>query len=224
MMWLQTVLLHALDTLTKAVAPIAPFTAEDVVEHLPQTLAAAAAGEEPDEPRTAFRDGWLAPGEDWGDDALAQQWEVLLQVRSEVVSALDVAQKDKLLGSSLEAEVEMMIPADSALAEVIGTVTAEELAELFIVSRCTVGLSDSAATDVVRADGSDDGGVTTSAVVHAPGGAGVTMTVTVTTASGAKCGRCWRVEPGLAQPAPQQPAAAAAAEPLLCARCSFEAA
>lgn len=222
----QTVLQHALDMLTKAVAPIAPFTAEDVVEHLPQTLAGA--GMEPDEARTAFRDGWLAPGKDWGDDALAQQWEALLQVRSEVVSALDVAQKDKLFGSSLEAEVEITIPADSALAEIIGTVTPEELAELFIVSHCAVRLSDSA--DAVRGDSSDDHGVSTSAVKRdAPGGAGVAMAVRVTTASGAKCGRCWRVEPGLAQPTQQQPAAATESDGreaaggggLVCSRCNF---
>lgn len=68
----QTVLQHALETLTKGLAPIAPFAAEDITEHLPvklRTLSAAG-------PSSIFQSGWLSPSQEWRDDSLAHQWEV----------------------------------------------------------------------------------------------------------------------------------------------------
>lgn len=69
---MQTVLRHALETLTKGLAPIAPFSAEDIAEHLPKKLRTFSATEQ----HSVFQCGWLSPSQEWDDDTLAYQWEV----------------------------------------------------------------------------------------------------------------------------------------------------
>ncbi|MCF2515709.1 isoleucine--tRNA ligase [Sphingomonas sp. G124] len=64
----------------------------------------------------------------WRDDALEEKWAALRKLRVEVTEAIEPLRREKIIGSSLEAEVTVPSDADPAL-----------LAELFIVSSVSRG-------------------------------------------------------------------------------------
>ena len=64
----------------------------------------------------------------WRDDALEEKWAALRELRVAVTEAIEPLRRDKVIGSSLEAEVTVPSDADPAL-----------LAELFIVSSVNSG-------------------------------------------------------------------------------------
>jgi isoleucyl-tRNA synthetase len=118
----QTVLHMLLDTLARVMAPILPFTAEEIWRHMP-----AAAG------RAASIHLALLPEPDAAlmDIRLAERWERLLQVRAEVTKALEEARVKKLIGHALDAAV--TLSADGQLYTDL-VPYADELRSLFIVS------------------------------------------------------------------------------------------
>jgi isoleucyl-tRNA synthetase len=71
--------------------------------------------------------------EAWRDDALAAQWRVLRDLRGAINAALEEGRRDKVFGSSLQAELDLALdaPRRSLLAEA-------EWADLAIVSQCRV--------------------------------------------------------------------------------------
>jgi isoleucyl-tRNA synthetase len=143
----QSALYHALDVLTKALAPIAPFCAEDIAHHRPLTF-----GSSPDG-LSVFQDGWLAPPDAWRDPELEATWQLLLELRGSVMAALDVARKSKLIGSPLEARAELRLQAGSTMAAAVNSLPHEELVELLMVSACTVQVEQSCQDDCsVRVD------------------------------------------------------------------------
>jgi isoleucyl-tRNA synthetase len=92
----QTVMHIILDTLVKLMAPLLPFTAEEIWEHMPdqgQNAPSVHLTQLP-EPTPAFE-----------DDDLAQKWEQVLAVRGEVTKALEEARNQKLVGHPLDAAV-----------------------------------------------------------------------------------------------------------------------
>lgn len=95
----QTVLLEILVALTKLMAPILSFTAEEIWRMLPK-------GAVSDPGQWSVH---LAPfpdvTESWNDALLAQRWDRLLEVRTAVQAALEEKRRDKAIGSSLEAYV-----------------------------------------------------------------------------------------------------------------------
>lgn len=143
--------------------------------------------------------------------------QILLQVRAEVNLALDAARQTKIIGSSLDADVELTVPRDTRLAEVIMSLTADELAELLIVSRATVVLTDSdSATRAIILESNGDT-VTTTRELSIPQDPSVLLRVGVGAANGSKCGRCWRVVPALVTHAVEP-----VREPeQVCGRCNF---
>jgi isoleucyl-tRNA synthetase len=87
------------------------------------------------------------------DFTLQKNWEQLFAVRDEALKSLETARADKLIGSSLEARVELA--ADGATYDLLQRY-ADELRYLFIVSQVTLapdadgtGLS----VKIARADG-----------------------------------------------------------------------
>lgn len=139
-------------------------------------------------------------------------------MRAEVNQALDAARQAKIIGGSLEAYVELTVPRGTRLAETIGAFTAEDLAELLIVSRGTVVLTDS--DSVMEASTTESTGdtVTTTRMLSLPDNSSVSLGVGVGAADGSKCGRCWRIVPELVTPDAGVPDR----EPgQVCARCSF---
>jgi isoleucyl-tRNA synthetase len=118
----RTVLAALYDRLVTWLAPILPFTTEEV---------------------------WLArhPGEDssvhledfpetpaaWRDPALAARWETVRRVRRVVTGALEVERRDKRIGASLEAAP--VVHVDAETAALLATV---DFADVCIVSAITV--------------------------------------------------------------------------------------
>ncbi len=89
----QTVLYKILTAYVKLMAPILSFTAEEVWQNLPQ------------EEESVFLSSF-PESEEW-DEERDKKWGKLLQVREKVLQALEKARKDKLIGNSLEARLEI---------------------------------------------------------------------------------------------------------------------
>ena len=124
------------------------------------------------------------------DEALAVRWERLLEVRSEILKALEQARHQKLIGTSLEARVDLYVPAGEW--HELLTAYADHLCAICIISACGLHPSDAAPSEATASD-----------VI--PG-----LQVLVHRASGLKCVRCWHWR----QDVGQHPE-----HPTLCGRC-----
>ncbi len=118
----QTVIHRILDALVRLMAPILPFTAEEVWKYMPG----------PREGKKSIHFGRLpAIDPSWQDPKLAAAWESILSIRAEVTKALEEARAAKQIGHSLDASVS--IGADAAIFDVLNGY-AEDLRSIFIVS------------------------------------------------------------------------------------------
>jgi isoleucyl-tRNA synthetase len=155
----QTAVWRIGEALVRLLAPIMTFTAEEVWDYLPK---AAGRGESVHFalfPSPAEILGGVSSTADGKSD---EDWATLRSVRDEVLKALEEARNNKLIGTGLEAQVNIAAsdPVYSVLSRHSG-----ELRYLFIVSAVTLA----------QASGNGTGGV------H----------VEVKKADGAKCERCW---------------------------------
>ncbi len=91
----QTVLSVALENLARAIAPVLCHMAEDIWQSLPYKT--------PYE--SVFESGWVQEEEQWHKPELAESWQQLRQIRTEVNKVLEQARAEKAIGSSLEAKV-----------------------------------------------------------------------------------------------------------------------
>ncbi|KAG0299331.1 hypothetical protein BGZ98_010130 [Dissophora globulifera] len=153
---IQTVLFHVLTAFNKSIAPFAPHFAEEVYEHYRECFI---------HPQpSVFRTGWLETPESWNDGALREEFQVVKQLRVEVNQLLEQARAAKLIGPSLEATVEIQMPAvttasseEQRVLDQIVRTYADDFAKLFItsdVSVTTVPLpTDATAATTTTADG-----------------------------------------------------------------------
>jgi isoleucyl-tRNA synthetase len=148
----QTAIWHVGEVLTRLLAPIMSFTCEEIWQHLPPSADRAESVHLvrfPDP--TELLDG--APAE---DQAQQDEWAVLLQVRDEVLKALEEARNNKLIGRSEEAKVKLSVPAP---VHAVLTRHAAQLRYLFIVSQVEIenaGAANGASpvkVEVAKADG-----------------------------------------------------------------------
>ncbi len=121
----QSALCLVIQALTRLMAPILAFTAEEVWAHVP------CADKKTSVHLTLFpeaEEAWKAPD-------LAARWDLVRKVRGEVTKALEEARNQKLVGHPLEAAVTVYAPADVAdrLADF-----SDRLKEIFIVSEAGV--------------------------------------------------------------------------------------
>ena len=152
----QTVLLEITLAVTKLMAPILSFTADEVWRSLSGQFGAALEAE------SVHLSAFPRPEPDWQDAGLAKRWDRLLQVRTTVQAALEEQRRSKVIGSSLEAVVEIQANPDTY--EFLKAYE-RELSSLFIVSATKLTpAAIQAQTDVV---------------------------VTVSKATAKKCERCW---------------------------------
>lgn len=128
----QTAMYRILDGLTRLIAPVLSFTAEEVWQCLP--------GEREESVHLARFPRF---GSSFEDSALNERYRLLLAVRSDVSKALERARNDKLIGHSLDARVLLQAP-PGPVAELL-TAYAGQLATLFIVSQAELagGLEES---------------------------------------------------------------------------------
>ena len=156
----QTALFHIVEAMTRWLAPIMSFTAEEIWKLLP-----------------GQRDKFVMTGE-WYTGLFAMQagetlddtvWADLLAVRAEVNKALEVARNEKLIGSSLQAEVTLFANAElAAKLRLLG----DELRFVLLTSKALVQ----------EVSAQPEGAQATEV-------AGLWLQVAVSTA--AKCERCW---------------------------------
>ena len=92
----QTVLYELVDTIVRLIAPILPFTAAEIWEHLPEFE-----GKEEDVAMASMP----SANPVWYRDDLQDKWSRLIKIRSEVTKALEIGRVEKIIGHSLEAEV-----------------------------------------------------------------------------------------------------------------------
>ncbi|NCC24602.1 MAG: isoleucine--tRNA ligase, partial [Deltaproteobacteria bacterium] len=157
----RTALWHIALTLLQDIAPILSFTAEELFSHMPETLRGP--GQTVFTLRHDLREIFVTPEE-------RNQWEILLQVRTEVSKAIEPLRQSKALGHSLDSHVRLF--ADEDLFKILGPL-ASDLATLFIVSRADLLPADQAPADA-QASTELEG-----------------LKIIVQRASGDKCQRCW---------------------------------
>ncbi|NMB20473.1 MAG: isoleucine--tRNA ligase [Firmicutes bacterium] len=118
----QTALLIIIKELTQLLAPVLVFTADEIWEHLPETVRT--------EKSVHFTTWQELPAEYWDSD-LDARWEAFLEIRRVVSKGLEMARVDKLIGAANEAAV--VIYANERHLSVLESF-AEDLRLLFIVS------------------------------------------------------------------------------------------
>ncbi len=131
----QTAMFFLLEALAKMMAPILPFTAEEIWQHMPNQTGKADSIHLTELPKIKT---------EWRDEMLARKWDQLLAVRGEVTKALEEARVKKLIGHPLDAAV--AIRAEGELQGLLEEYK-EEIRSVFIVSKATVesgGLSQGA--------------------------------------------------------------------------------
>ena len=157
----RTVLDHLFECLTAWLAPVMVFTMEEVwrTRH---------AGEGDSVHLRTFPE---LPSS-WQDPALAAKWQRLRDLRRVITGALEVARRDKIIGSSLEAAPTLHAQSadDATLLQGL------DLAEIAITSGARV-----AGGDIPQG---------AFALDDVPGAA-----VVFTKAEGTKCARCWKILP-----------------------------
>ncbi len=158
----QTALYLLAEAMVRLCAPIMSFTADEAWQHLPGAR----------EADNVFAVGFLELPPECEDAALAAAWEELLAVRRAVLKKLEAARRDKRIGLSLDARLELR--ARSRVRETLRRY-ADQLPDIFIVSQVEIG-------------------------ELAPGEAGESeempdLLVAVGPARGEKCQRCWRYDP-----------------------------
>jgi len=96
----QTVLNEILECLVRLVAPIIPFTADEVWGHTHNK----------EKSISIHTDLFIPAREQLKDNALIERWEVILNVRKEITKALELARNEKIIGHSLDAAVSLALP------------------------------------------------------------------------------------------------------------------
>jgi len=122
----QTALNHTLDTLTRLMAPILVFMADEVWTHMPKTRGMPATVHFAQLPEV--EDSLI-------DSNLAERWQSILTLRGEVSKVMEEARGQKKIGHSLDAAVTLGLPA-GFLETVKATV--DELRAVFIVSKVSI--------------------------------------------------------------------------------------
>jgi isoleucyl-tRNA synthetase len=121
----QWVLREVLMGMTRLMAPVLSFTAEEIWRHIK------------DRPlESVFLAGFPEPRREFMDPGLERKWSRLIAVRDEVNKALEIKRQERFLGNSLEAKV-TLYPAGEDL-ELLGAYR-DFLPTLFIVSRVGLG-------------------------------------------------------------------------------------
>jgi isoleucyl-tRNA synthetase len=156
----QTVLYETVDALVRLMSPILSFTAEDIWEHMPQE-----SGRE--EHIALVRMPALQPT--WLCRDLDEKWEQLIKIRGELTKALEIARAEKVIGHSLEADVQ--VAASGHVAEFLADKW-ETLKTIGIVST------------LHRKDAIEDETAYYSEEVKG-------LVIQVNFAKGDKCDRCW---------------------------------
>lgn len=124
----QTVLWYLLTDLARLMAPILPFTAEEIWQHLRQL--------DNDLGLSVHTEDWPVLRSHWRDAKLGKQFQLVVRVRGKVAETLEAAKQSGILTNPLEARVTLYAPA--SYREVLESLGTEELKRVLIVSQVEV--------------------------------------------------------------------------------------
>ncbi len=163
----QWVLSRILSMMTRLMAPILSFTAEEVWQNLRTGSQSAGQGNSKIE-ESVFLASFPAADATYSDRQLEEKWDNLFVLRNEVNKALEMRRSERFLGNSLEAKVILHLPVSY---KDLLTGDRDFLPTFFIVS--AVELSDESMKDSYRSTEIEG------------------LEITIERAKGSKCQRCW---------------------------------
>lgn len=123
----QTAMYIILDTLTRLLAPVLSFTAEEIWKYMPHGSN--------DDPESVLLNDWPVVKPEYDNKELEEKWDRLLEVRDAVLKALEDARNKKLIGQSLQAKV--ILKASGNLFKLLND-NADILPTIFITSQVKV--------------------------------------------------------------------------------------
>ena len=159
----QTALFLILDTMTRIMAPILAYTADEIWQAMPHRKEDDGRNVVFNEMQKPFDAYALSAGE-------MARWDKLIALRTDVNAVLEEKRAAKLIGKSLEAKVTLFAEGAEAAAA-LEALKGLDLAELFIVSAAEI--ADAAPADARKGE-------------SFPG-----VAVAAGAAPGEKCPRCW---------------------------------
>ncbi len=154
----QSAMYTILDAMVKMLAPVLVYTAEEIWRFMPHT--------EGDDEVSVMLNRMPKTEAKYENAALAEKWEKIIAVRNDVNKALEPARNEKIIGKSLDAEVNVY--ASGEIYDLLVEMKAD-LAEIFITSKADVYPEN-------EAENAADGDV---------------VKVSVRASEHEKCGRCW---------------------------------
>ncbi len=157
----QTTLYRILVDIVKLMAPILSFTADEIWQYIPK---------KDEEEESVHLTQFPSLEEQYTDESLSARWEKLLKIRDEVLKALEKARADRLIGSSLDAEVRVYAPKE--VFEFLRRYE-KDLNMIFIVSDTTLLDNNTVPAEAFKSKEIEELGVL------------------ISRAKGEKCGRCW---------------------------------
>lgn len=155
----QTTIYRILDAMTRMIAPILAYTSDEIWSYMPHSSKEDAAC-------VLYNEMPSLTGVK-ADEAFTSRWDRIHALRDDVQKVLELARKDKVIGKSLEASVELHCSGE--LYDFVKSVE-DELKTAFIVSHVSVFADDQGEVKGEAVEG---------------------LSVTVTHAQGEKCSRCW---------------------------------
>ncbi len=160
----QTTMYEIICTLTKLMAPVLSFTAEEVWGYLPKK----------EGPFSVHLSSFPESKKDYINEDLAKKWDQIILSKGEVTKALEIARREKVIGHSLDALVNLP-PTESsnALFQLLDT---EELRPIYI---CSQVKSEPQDTDQENKS------------IHFKSEEIKGLEIFVSKAEGEKCERCW---------------------------------
>lgn len=158
----QTVMYYILSAVSRLIAPVLSFTAEEIWKYMPHAAS--------DDTRSIMMNDMPEKIDVNVDEAFTEKWNMIYQLRSDVTKALEAKRAEKFIGASLEAKVVIHVNNDDAMKAKINEYV-DVLKKVFIVSDVAVS-----------ADAKGDFGSDYFADK---------LSYSVEKAAGQKCDRCW---------------------------------
>lgn len=151
----QTAMYYIISALSRLVAPVLAFTAEEIWKYMPHS--------EEDDTNSVMMNNFPTPIDVQVDDAFVEKWNFIYQLRADATKALEVKRADKFIGASLEAKVIIHVNSDTSLHAKLDSYS-DILAKVFIVSGVEIVdggsgefksdfMADNLSYDVAKADG-----------------------------------------------------------------------
>ncbi|MBQ8389117.1 MAG: isoleucine--tRNA ligase [Clostridia bacterium] len=157
----QSAMWLILSALTRLCAPIISFTAEEIWQSMAHL--------ESDNAKSVFLNLMPEKNAEWDFAEIEAKWDKLLDLRDDVMKALEIARAEKLIGKSLDAKVTVYTKNEEIFALLDSFKT--ELPTVYIVSAAEVVCEDAPADAFNETE------------------SGIAVKVTV--AEGERCDRCW---------------------------------